>query len=250
MVKSVVRVMQILDTLSAEDSLSITEISTKLGSPKSSIHDIVSTLLTTGILEKDLDRNRYRLGLKLFELGNQAKENLEIRQVAVPVLKALHERLDETIYLTVLDGREVLYVECFESTKRLRTYSVIGVRAPLHCTSVGKVILAFMDEDAVEEVVQSMGLPRFTEATISDREKLDTELAKIRRRGYAIDNMEHEEGVRCLGAPVRNHTGEVLASISVSGPSQRLTVDRIEEIAPLVMNTAEEISKRLGYKPE
>ncbi len=250
MVKSVVRVMQILDTLSAEDSLSITEISTKLQSPKSSIHDIVSTLLTTGILEKDLDRNRYRLGLKLFELGNQAKENLEIRQVAIPVLKALHERLDETIYLTVLDGREVLYVECFESTKRLRTYSVIGVRAPLHCTSVGKVILAFMDEDAVEEVVQSMGLPRFTEATITDREKLDTELAKIRRRGYAIDNMEHEQGVRCVGAAVRNHTGEVLASISVSGPSQRMTVDRIEAIAPLVMNTAEEISKRLGYKPE
>jgi DNA-binding IclR family transcriptional regulator len=242
--------MQILDTLSAEDSLSVTEISTKLRSPKSSIHDIVSTLLATGILEKDLDRNRYRLGLKLFELGNQAKENLEIRQVAVPVMKALHERVDETIYLTVLDGREILYVECFESTKRLRTYSVIGVRAPLHCTSVGKVILAFMDEDAVEEVVQSMGLPRFTESTITDREKLDTELAKIRRRGYAIDNMEHEEGVRCVGAPVRNHTGKVLASISVSGPSQRLTVDRIEEIAPLVINTAEEISKRLGYKPD
>ena len=249
MVKSVFRAVQILDVLSSEGERSVTEISKSLNFPKSSVHEIISTLLEAGILEKDTDRNKYSLGLKLFELGKQAQANLEISKVAVPSLRVLHEQLDETVHLTVLDGKEVLYTECFESTKRLRTYSVIGIRAPLHCTAVGKAILAYLDEVDVEEVIQSMGLPRFTENTITDRQRLDAEMKKIRDCGFAIDDMEHEDGVRCVGAPVRNYTGKVVASISASGPSQRMTSSRLEEIALLVMDRAGEISRRLGYKP-
>ena len=249
MVKSVYRAVKILDVLSSEGEKSVTEISRSLNFPKSSVHEIISTLLEEGILGKDTDRNRYSLGLKLFELGKQAQANLEISKVAIPSLRGLHEELDETVHLTVLDGKEVLYIECFESTKRLRTYSVIGVRAPLHCTAVGKAILAYLDEAEVEEVIQSMGLPRFTDNTITDREALKKEIQRIRGCGFATDNMEHEEGVCCVGAPVRNHTGKVVGSISVSGPSQRVTAARIEEIAPLVMERAAEISRRLGYKP-
>jgi len=249
MVKSVYRAVKILDVLSSEGERSVTEISRRLNFPKSSVHEIISTLLEAGILEKDSDRNRYSLGLKLFELGKQAQANMEISKVAIPSLRGLHEQLDETVHLTVLDVKEVLYIECFESTKRLRTYSVIGIRAPLHCTAVGKAILAYLDDGEVEEVIQSMGLPRFTENTITDRQRLNRELRKIRDCGFAIDDMEHEEGVRCAGAPVRNHTGKVVASISVSGPSQRMTATRLEEIAPLVMDRAAEISRRLGYKP-
>jgi DNA-binding IclR family transcriptional regulator len=249
MVKSVYRAVKILNVLGGEGEKSVTEISKSLSFPKSSVHEIISTLLETGILEKDSERNRYSLGLKLFELGKQAQANLEISKVAIPSLRRLHEQLDETVHLTVLDGKEVLYIECFESTKRLRTYSVIGIRAPLHCTAVGKAILAYLGEGEVEEVIQSMGLPRFTDNTITDRQRLNAEMRKIRGCGFATDDMEHEEGVRCVGAPVRDHTGTVVASISVSGPSQRLTATRIEEIAPLVINRAAEISRRLGYKP-
>jgi IclR family KDG regulon transcriptional repressor len=249
MVKSVYRAVKILDVLSSEGEKSVTEISRSLNFPKSSVHEIISTLLEAGILEKDSDRNRYSLGLKLFELGKQAQANLEISKVAIPSLRGLHAQLDETVHLTVLDGMEVLYIECFESTKRLRTYSVIGVRAPLHCTAVGKAILAYLDEREVDEVIQSMGLPRFTENTITDRQRLNAEMKNIRDCGFAIDDMEHEDGVRCVGAPVRNHTGKVVASISVSGPSQRMTSSRLGEFAPLVMERAAEISKRLGYKP-
>jgi DNA-binding IclR family transcriptional regulator len=249
MVKSVHRAVRILDILSSEGEKSVTEISRSLNLPKSTVHEIISTLLDEDILEKDSDRNRYSLGLKLFEWGKRAQANLEISKVAIPSLRGLHEQLDETVHLTVLDGKEVLYTECFESTKRLRTYSVIGVRAPLHCTAVGKAILAYLDDEEVEEVIQSMGLPRFTDNTITDREALNREIRKIRGCGFATDNMEHEEGVRCVGAAVRNHTGEVIGSISVSGPSQRMTAARTEEIATLVMERAAEISRRLGYKP-
>ena len=249
MVKSVYRAVKILDVLSSEGEKSVTEISTALSFPKSSVHEITSTLLATGILEKDSDRNKYSLGLKLFELGKQAQANLEISKVAIPSLRSLHERFDETVHLTVLDRKEVLYIECFESTKQLRTYSVIGIRAPLHCTAVGKAILAYLDDEEVEEIIRSMGLPRFTQNTITDRERLNAEVRKIRDCGFATDVMEHEEGVCCVGAPVRNHTGQVVASISVSGPSQRITPARIAEIAPLVMERTAEISRRLGYKP-
>jgi IclR family KDG regulon transcriptional repressor len=249
MVKSVFRAVQILDVLGSEGERSVTEISKRLNYPKSSVHEIVSTLLEAGILEKDNDRNRYSLGLKLFELGKQAQANLEISKAAIPSLRGLQVQLDETVHLTVLDGNEVLYTECFESTKRLRTYSVIGIRAPLHCTAVGKAILAYLDEGEVDNFIRTMGLPRFTENTITDRKRLNAEMRKIRDCGFAIDDMEHEDGVRCVGAPVRNHMGEIVASISVSGPSQRMTFSRLKEIAPLVMDRAGEISRRLGYKP-
>jgi len=163
-------------------------------------------------------------------------------------LRSLNEELDETVHLTILDGWEVLYVECFESIKQLRTYSVIGVRAPLHCTAVGKAILAFFTEKQVSEMIKAMGLPRFTGNTITDRQDLDRELAEIRKRGYAVDDAEHEEGVRCIGAPIRNHEAQVMASISVSGPSQRITPERDERVGRLLISKTEEISRRLGYK--
>jgi IclR family KDG regulon transcriptional repressor len=247
-VKTVYNAIRILDVLGREEGLGVTRISQLLELPKSSVHDILSTLHNEGLVEKDSERNHYSLGLKLFELGNMARANLELRRIATPFLRSLNEDLDETVHLTILDGWEVLYVECFESIKQLRTYSVIGVRAPLHCTAVGKAILAFFTEKQVSQMIKAMGLPRFTGNTITDPQDLDRELAEIRRRGYAVDDAEHEEGVRCIGAPIRNHEARVMASISVSGPSQRMIPERDEEVGRLLIRKTEEISRRLGYK--
>jgi IclR family KDG regulon transcriptional repressor len=247
-VKSVWRTVKIFELLSCGDSLSVTEISKKLGFPKASVYEILFTLNKEGIIEKDPATNRYHLGLKLFELGNMARHNLDIRKAAIPFLKRLNEHLDETVHLTLLDHDEVLYIECFESTKRLRTYSVIGDRAPLHCTAVGKAILAFLSQDEIERIIQVKGLENFTENTLTHKDLLLKDLEKVVQYGYAVDNMEHEEGVRCVGAPIRNNEGNVLASISVSGPSQRITTNKIPEIATIVISTAREISSRLGYK--
>ena len=246
-VKSVRRAIKILEAFESDRGMSVTKISKILNLPKSSVHEILSTLVTEGILEKDFDSSTYHLGIKLFELGNRARSNLEIRKVATPYLKELNARFDETVHLTVLDNQEVLYIECFESTKRLRTYSVIGVRAPLYCTAVGKAILAFLPLDEIDEIIKVKGLGKFTENTITDRNVLLQELEKIVLTGYAVDNMEHEDGVRCVGAPIRNYSGKVFASISVSGPSQRVTLENIPEIAELVIATASDISRKLGF---
>jgi IclR family transcriptional regulator, KDG regulon repressor len=246
-VKPVHNAIRILEVLGQEQRLGVTRLSRLLGLPKSSVHDILTTLHNDGLVEKDGDLSHYSLGLRLFELGNMARANLELRRIATPFLRSLNEELDETAHLTILDGWEVLYVECFESSKQLRTYSVIGVRAPLHCTAVGKAILAYFSDKQVSQMIKAMGLSRFTDNTITDRESLDREMARIRRRGYAVDNSEHEEGVRCISAPIRNHEGKVRASISVSGPSQRMSPARDEELGELLVSKTDEISRRLGY---
>jgi len=247
MVRSVFRAIKILEFLGNKEGPTVTDISNKLNFPKSTTHGILSTLEKENIIVKD-QYNRYHLGLKLLELGSMAQADLEIRRVAGPFLKKLNTEFDETVHLTVLEDNEVLYVDCLESSKRLRTYSVIGVKAPLYCTSVGKAILAFLDEDEIEEILNSITFEKFTENTITDKDFLMDELHTIVQRGYAVDNMEHEEGLRCVGAPIRNHAGKVFAAISVSGPSQRITLGNVSEIGKVVMTQAEEISKKLGYR--
>jgi IclR family KDG regulon transcriptional repressor len=247
-VKPVHNAIRILEVLGQEHGMGVTRISRMLELPKSSVHDILTTLHNDGLVEKDGERSYYSLGLRLFELGNMARANLELRRIATPYMRSLNEDLDETVHLTILDGWEVLYIDCFESVKQLRTYSVIGVRAPLHCTAVGKAILAHFSEKQVSQMIKTMGLARFTDNTITDRSTLDRDLTEIRRRGYAVDNAEHEDGVRCVGAPIRNHEAQVIASISVSGPSQRMTVERDSMVGELLTSKTDEISRRLGYR--
>lgn len=247
MVNSVFRAITLLEYLGRNRGKTVTEICKALGYPKSTTHEILATLEHENLISKDL-HNRYHLGLKLFELGSMAQTDLEIRRVAAPFLKQLNAELDETVHLTVLENNEVLYVECFESSKRLRTYSVLGVHAPLYCTSVGKAILAFLPAEEQQAILDTTSFEKFTENTITDKAYLLDELRTIAQRGYAVDNMEHEEGLRCVGAPIRNHAGRVFAAISVSGPSQRITLGNISEIGKVVMAQAENISKQLGYR--
>ena len=247
MVNSVLRAITILEFLGHQKGSNVTEISKALELPKSTTHQILATLESENVIVKDR-HNRYHLGLRLFELGSMAQVDLEIRRMAAPFLKTLNAELDETVHLTVLEGNEVLYVDCLESSKRLRTYSVLGVRAPLYCTSVGKAILAFLPAEEQQAILEVTVLEKFTENTITDKAYLLDELRTIVQRGYAVDNMEHEEGLRCVGAPIRNHAGRVFAAISVSGPSQRITLGNISEIGKVVMVQAENISAQLGYR--
>ncbi len=246
-VKSVYKAVKMIELISQEKALSVPEIARKLDIPKSSTYEIIITLLNSGILEKQHGTSVYHLGPKLVELGVKAQENLEVRRIAVPFLKELNEKLDETVHLTILDDDEVLYVECFESTKSLRTYSVIGVRAPLYCTAVGKVILAMQCEDERERMILKSDLKPYTENTITNKSRLLDELRITAGRGYSIDNVEHEEGVRCVGAPIFDYNGNVSASLSISGPTQRITLKRIPELGRMAKETALHISKKMGF---
>jgi DNA-binding IclR family transcriptional regulator len=247
-VKSVYRAIKILETFNADEGMTVTEISKRLCFPKSSVHQILNTLTSENILKKNPVTNRYFLGVKLFILGDKARANLEVRKVAEPLLKALKEKFDETVHLTVLDNDEVLYVECFESSKLLRPFQIIGYRAPLHCTAVGKAMMAFMNEQDIDRVIRTKGLKRFTKNTLTDEMRLMKDLNTVVARGYSVDNVEHEQGVRCIGAPIRNHEGQVFAAVSVTWPSQRLQLSRIPKFAKTVIATANEISQRLGYR--
>jgi IclR family transcriptional regulator, KDG regulon repressor len=248
MVNSVQRAAAILSLLSRERRLTLSEVSRSLGIPKSTTHSILETLEQDGLVGRDEPTGTFRLGIRLLELGQAAQENFELRRVASQYLLALNRELNETVHLTVLDGDVVLYVECFESSKRLRTYSVIGVRAPLHCTAVGKAILAFLDDDEQIRLVNRIPLKRFTAHTITGRSALRAHLRAVRARGWSVDDVEHEEGVRCVGAPVFDNLGRVCASISISGPTQRVTTNALPALAEKARATALEISRQLGYR--
>lgn len=248
MVNTVTKALKILDLLAEGTPLGVTEISKILEIPKSSAHSILKTLEAQGVVAKSIEGTKFLLGIKLIELGNRAQLELDICKITNPYLKRLNAETDETVHLTVLDNDEVLYLDCIESTQRLRTYPVIGIRAPLHCTSVGKAILAFQEEDVIKRIVEEKGLPKKTDNTITTKKRLWKEIEKIRSLGYAIDDMEHEEHLRCVGAPIRNQHGEVFASISISGPTQRNTDQKIHQFAPLLISATDDISRKLGYR--
>jgi DNA-binding IclR family transcriptional regulator len=247
MVNMVQKAFSIISVLSEGMDLSLTEITQRLKLPKSTVHSLLETLKLEKVVEKDTNNGKFHLGVKLVELGNRAQLELDICKTALPFLRGLNTEFDETIHLTVLDNDEVLYVGCIESSRRLRTYSVLGVRAPLYCTAVGKAILAFLPEEEINRIIRNKSLKKITANTLADEDLLLKDLAKIRKRGYAIDDMEHEEHLRCIGAPIRNVQGEVFASLSISGPAVRNTYERIETMAPSIVTAGLEISKRLGY---
>ena len=247
MVRALDRAFRILDVLSEVPTVDAVTLRQKTGLPKSTLYELLSSLEELGAVIRTED-NRYSLGLRLVEFGEAARERLRIREIAAPYLQHLSEQFDETIHLTVLDRDEVLYVDCFESSRRFRTYSVIGVRAPLHCTAVGKAILAEMDTDNVERLLQERPLERFTETTITGIAEMREELVRTRERGYSIDEGEHEPGIRCIGAAITGKSGQPYASISVSGPVQRMSHEKLPDMAAQLRNAATEISTRLGRR--
>lgn len=157
-VKSVSRAIGILDTLGERGSLSLSTVSKAINAPKTTAFDILNTLEATGMVLRDPERNLYELGLHNIELGYKTAKSFSLRNIIAPYLTQLNAELDETVHLTVPEGDQVLYIDCYESSKRLRTYSVIGIRGPLHCTSVGKALLAFLPEDRRNELVSSITL--------------------------------------------------------------------------------------------
>lgn len=247
-VKTVRNAFRIIAVLAADGSKGVTELCQVLDLPKSSVHNILETLVKEGVLSKTPEASKYVLGVRLIEFGNRAQANLDLTRLAHPYLVGLNSETGETVHLTVLDNDEVLYVDCVESKMRFRSYSVIGVRAPLHCTAVGKAILAYLPRTRQMDVISDQGLDRFTKNTIIEKEALSEELEKTARRGYAIDNMEHEEFLRCVAAPIFNWKGEVFASISVSGPSQRNPLKRLGQMAGPLVEATSELSRKMGYR--
>jgi DNA-binding IclR family transcriptional regulator len=226
--------------------LTLAECSSTLGYSKPTVHRILRTLEASGFLRVDRDRGLYTLGVANLRLGMAFLEQLDLRDEALPILRELGERTGETVHLGVLDGSDVVYIEKVESRHAVRMFSQIGRTMPAYSTGVGKAILAFLTDDELERALPERLEPR-TSATITDRDELRKNLAAVRRRGYSTDEIENEEGIRCVGAPVFDHTGIACAGISVAGPASRVTSDRTRELGELVQDAALAISRRIGF---
>lgn len=248
LVQSVSRSLRILEVLGRSDKpQSLAEITDSVQLPKTTVHRLLETLQCEGYVEQDPETRQFLLSSKILELAASFLGRLDVREVARPILMELWQQSQETVHLGLLDDGEVLYVEKLESPHTIRMYSEIGRRAPLHCTGLGKALLANLPAEKFEQIVAQQGLQRFTENTLVNRVKLLEELATIRSRGVAFDNEEHEKNVRCVAAPVYDAQGRVTAAISIAGPAFRMTAERQKDLEPYVVAAAQRISQRLGY---
>ena len=247
-IRSIDRTLQVLELFSLEKpEWGVTEISKALSIYKSNVHNVLTTLAERGFVIKDSKTDKYKLGIKFFELGSIVIKNMDLRKIAHPYMEKLLKEFNETVHLGILVEGEILSIEQEESGQSLSPRIFIGKRAPLYCTGIGKAIMAYLPKDKFAFTIKEIGLTRYTEGTISNEEELEKELEKIREQGYAVDNMEHEEGVRCVAGPIRDYTGKVSASLSVSGPAFRINENNVPNIAKKVKEYCDYISKEMGY---
>jgi DNA-binding IclR family transcriptional regulator len=241
------RAVDILQVL-AEDSreLSAAEVAERLSLHKSTIHRLLTVLDQHRLIRRNGETGRYSLGLRLFEFGTRAVRGLQLRDTAQPHLDQLARETGETAHICVFDRSEMVSIAYAEGPRSLRMPATVGRRTPAYCSAVGKAMLAFLPKSVID-VVGS--LRPFTEKTLVTREALLADLRQVRIRGYAVDNEEVEEGLRCVGAPVWNYTGEVVAAISVAGPAFRITKSRVPAVARAVLATTRGLSTELGYRP-
>ena len=229
-----------------ENELGITTLASRLRLAKSTVHRLAATLTSAGFLEQNSETGKYRLGVALFELGALVRRRMDVANEARPKLRELLEKTGETVQLGIVDHYSVLYVYEMESPRAIRMAAAVGGRAPLHCTAVGKVLLAFQPPDYVKQVIEG-GLSAYTAKTVTKRDAVLGMLEEVCLREHAIDDEESEGGLRAVAAPVRNHSGAVIAALGVAAPVQRMSKKVMHTCVPSVIETANAVSARLGF---
>lgn len=215
--------------------------------PVSTVHRFLSNLVAAGFLNRDPE-GTHCLGVACFSIGQAAAAQLDIRRLSLPYLRELNQQTRETIHLTVRHGLSAVYVEKLDSPEPLRIYSRIGGSVPLHCTAVGKVLLAYMPAEEQERLLPQLDLKRLTANSVGNLQELKSELYRVRKNGFASDLEEHELHIRCVAAPIWDHTGSVQSSLSVTAPAFRMPVGRLRQLAPVIQAAGLKISAELGYQ--
>lgn len=251
LVQTIERVSLILDILGqSPQGISVRELSAKVALPKGTTHRLLSSLAYFDFVRQDGTNKNYHLGFKLVELGNLLINQLDFRNEARPIMLELAEKTGETIHLVIIDQDEALYIDKVSLNQTgLQMMSRVGSRIPLHSSSVGKVLAAHLDEDELDRILQTKGLPRRTKNTITNLLRFKKHLKDVKAKGYAIDDQENEKGIRCVAAPIRNENGMVIAAMSISGPAIRLTLKAIQDsLKDQVCETALDISRKVGFR--
>lgn len=243
-IQSLARGLKIMELLAASaDTVGVTELADELGIDKSSVSRLVQTLASRGYAEQDPQSRRYRLGPQVVRLSRSLLTRMPLREEAKPFLIELVDRTGECAHLAILAQNQALYIDQVESPASLRVTTGVGTLAPLHCTALGKSLLAFDGNAVLPET-----LPAFTPRTITDPESLRLHLEQTRCQGYALDDEEYELGVRCVAAPIYDYRGKVVGAIGISGPAGRMSLERVAEFTMIVTQASTELSNRMSFK--
>jgi len=243
-VQSIDRAFDILEYLSNDRSgFRLTELSEGLGLHKSTVYRLLSAMQARGYIEKN--DKKYKLGLRFIHLSSQLLNSIELKTEAEPLLRMLSDETGQTVFLAVRDGHDVVYIDKVEQFNSLRRYSIIGTRAPVYCTSLGRALLMFNNEAELDRIIDAVELRKISEKTITDKKELIEKIKFYRIRGWSEDVEEFQDGVRCVGAPVFDYRGKVIAAISTAWNIKKTDADP-DEIGRLVKKTASEVTLRLG----
>ncbi len=247
-VQSIDRAFDILEVLATQrDGLGVTEIARRVGLHKSTVHRLLTSMASRGYIEKNETSSSYRLGLKFVELCSLYLNSLELKTEAQPYLRRLAALTAQPVHLAIEDSGEAVYIDKIESFNTIRMYSAIGKRIPLYCTAVGKVLLMGKEDWEIRELFKEKEFVPQTANTLRTIDELIAEIYEVRKRGWAVDNEEHEEGIRCIAAPIYDYRNEIIAGVSTSGLKTIIAPGRDEEIAGYVVDAARNISRRMGY---
>lgn len=250
LVPAVTRAFDILELfLEGEGKLSAPDVIRRLGLPRTTVHELLTTLAARSYLEAIPEQpGRYRLGVRAYQLGSRYAEQLDLAAEGRLIARDIAETCDETVHVAILEDLDVIYIAKVDSTHTVRMVSAAGRRLPAHCTSVGKMLLASLPESELDARLTGAELTAMTANSITDPAVLRTALATIRRRGIAVEHRESNADVSCVAAPVRDRRGQVVAALSVSVPMIRWTESREDELAELAAKGARDLSARLGHR--
>lgn len=244
-IQSVDRSFEIIRCFNNNEELGVTEISRMVGIHKSTAFGLISTLVANSILEKNENTGKYRLGLELFRLGT--KVNLSLKKLVLPYLEELASMFKETCNFVILRGTSVMYLEKVEGSHSMRISTLVGGEKPIHCTAVGKAIVAFLNEKDLENMIKILVLKKYTDNTITSKSAFRKSLGEIKVKGYAEDLEELENGLHCIAAPIFNQYKIPFGAISISGPVSRMTAEVCNEMGTILIKMTKEISREIGY---
>lgn len=249
LIQSVSHALDLLEQFHEEiDELGVTELSKRLNLHKNNVFRLLATLESRGYIEQNKVTENYRLGLKTLELGQTFVKQMGLLRQSRPVLEEMVRECNETSYVAILKDFYIIYLDVVETDLTVRVVPRVGSRLPAYCTAAGKVQIAYLNEEELEQYIPQKELKAYTQHTLTDRDELMRNLKTVAETGYAIDDEELDVGVRCVSAPIRDYTRRIVGAVSISGPSMRLSLERIDkELIPLVKKAAEEISFKLGY---
>lgn len=247
--KTVVKSMELLNLFIEHSRLSLNEMVELSGIPKTSIHRMVGSLEGMDFLQKGED-GRYSLGLLFLQFGQLVAERLDIRQIALPAMTKLRDQVEEAVNLIIRDGKEAIYIEKLDTNHPVRLYTKIGRRSPLYAGACSRIILSYIEEKERERYLQETELIPIGHGTITDKERLRQELELAREKGYTISSSELENDTVSIAAPIFDHTGRLVAGISIAGPQVRFEKERIPDLIGHLLKTSEEISRELGWRGE